>query len=244
MPSRRRTCIRRAASAISSSSRSSPPPASSELPILGICRGIQLINVAMGGTLFQDLPSERPGRGRSQPDRPSAPRGRTRCGSTPGSRAAAALGTAPLAVNSFHHQAIRDLANGTGGDGVERGRTDRGGGDGAGHAVAAGGAVAPGGDVRRGRCAGARALSCVGGGGEPPGARRSRRSVRAEIPKNSIRRLRGREQQPVAHPVERAANRGKALGGGAEQRVETVFGRPAHDRTPCRSRGGPARRNR
>ncbi|MEO7237694.1 MAG: gamma-glutamyl-gamma-aminobutyrate hydrolase family protein, partial [Gemmatimonadales bacterium] len=32
-----------------------------ELPILGVCRGIQLINVALGGTLFQDLPSERPG---------------------------------------------------------------------------------------------------------------------------------------------------------------------------------------
>ena len=32
-----------------------------ELPILGICRGIQLVNVALGGTLCQDLPSERPG---------------------------------------------------------------------------------------------------------------------------------------------------------------------------------------
>ena len=30
------------------------------MPILGICRGIQLINVALGGTLWQDLPSERP----------------------------------------------------------------------------------------------------------------------------------------------------------------------------------------
>ena len=32
-----------------------------EIPILGICRGIQVVNVALGGTLYQDLPSERPG---------------------------------------------------------------------------------------------------------------------------------------------------------------------------------------
>src|SRR5262245_7471371 len=31
------------------------------VPILAICRGIQIMNVAMGGTLYQDLPSERPG---------------------------------------------------------------------------------------------------------------------------------------------------------------------------------------
>src|SRR6266699_6657864 len=31
------------------------------LPILAICRGIQILNVALGGTLYQDLTSERPG---------------------------------------------------------------------------------------------------------------------------------------------------------------------------------------
>jgi putative glutamine amidotransferase len=81
------------------------------LPILGICRGIQLVNVAMGGTLYQDLPSERPG---TVDHNPTAERtARTHAVRlAAGSRAAAALGTTELAVNSFHHQAVRDLAKG------------------------------------------------------------------------------------------------------------------------------------
>jgi putative glutamine amidotransferase len=84
-----------------------------ELPILGICRGIQLINVALGGTLFQDLASERPG---PIDHNTSSPRDARTHGIrlAPGSRAAAALGGASghLRVNSFHHQAILDLAKG------------------------------------------------------------------------------------------------------------------------------------
>lgn len=82
-----------------------------ELPILGICRGIQLINVALGGTLFQDLPSERPGTVDHSP-----PGGRDSRSHPvriqPGSRAAAALETTSVTVNSVHHQAIKDLAPG------------------------------------------------------------------------------------------------------------------------------------
>jgi putative glutamine amidotransferase len=82
-----------------------------ELPILGICRGIQLMNVALGGTLYQDLPSERPGevdhnRAGTRTDRSHAVR------LTPGSLAADALGATAVRVNSFHHQGIRDLAPG------------------------------------------------------------------------------------------------------------------------------------
>jgi putative glutamine amidotransferase len=80
-----------------------------ELPILGICRGIQLINVALGGTLFQDLPSERPGTVNHRPDGARDARSH-RVRLQRGSRAADALGGASVTVNSSHHQAIRDLA--------------------------------------------------------------------------------------------------------------------------------------
>lgn len=80
-----------------------------QLPILGICRGIQLINVGLGGTLFQDLPTERPGGVQHRPDGARDVRSH-RVRLTPGSRAAEALGTSSLTANSSHHQAIRDLA--------------------------------------------------------------------------------------------------------------------------------------
>jgi len=81
------------------------------LPILGVCRGIQVVNVAMGGTLYQDLPSERPGPVDHNP--PAARSDRSHAVRLlPGSRAAAALGRDRVAVNSFHHQAVKDLAPG------------------------------------------------------------------------------------------------------------------------------------
>lgn len=80
-----------------------------ELPILGICRGIQVVNVALGGTLWQDLPSERPGPVAHSPD--AARNQRTHLVRVqPGSITASALGGTEIRVNSFHHQAIRDLA--------------------------------------------------------------------------------------------------------------------------------------
>jgi putative glutamine amidotransferase len=81
------------------------------LPILGICRGIQLINVALGGTLFQDLPSERPGTIDHSPKHPRDARTH-RVRLQPGSRAALSLGATQITVNSVHHQAIRELGKG------------------------------------------------------------------------------------------------------------------------------------
>jgi putative glutamine amidotransferase len=80
-----------------------------ELPILGICRGIQLINVALGGTLYQDLPSERPGQVDHYPEGARTDRTHpVRLQS--GSLAAEALGATTIRVNSFHHQAVWELA--------------------------------------------------------------------------------------------------------------------------------------
>lgn len=76
-----------------------------DLPLLAICRGQQLLNVACGGTLVQDIPSELPGALRHD-----APGRRTRRSHgvelEPSSRLAEILGPGPLRVNSFHHQAI------------------------------------------------------------------------------------------------------------------------------------------
>ena len=78
------------------------------MPVLAICRGLQLVNVALGGTLWQDLPSELVAHPQSGPrtERIHAVE------VTAGSLLADALGTTSCRVNSFHHQAIRDHAPG------------------------------------------------------------------------------------------------------------------------------------
>ena len=80
-----------------------------ELPVLGICRGIQVVNVALGGTLWQDLPSERPGAVDHYPEAGRSERTHLVRLQT-GSLTAGALGGTEIRVNSFHHQAIRELA--------------------------------------------------------------------------------------------------------------------------------------
>lgn len=77
------------------------------LPILAICRGIQILNVALGGTLYQDLDSERPG-----PVPHAGARSLHPVRVERGSLLARTLGTERATVNSRHHQAIRDLAPG------------------------------------------------------------------------------------------------------------------------------------
>lgn len=80
------------------------------VPTLGVCRGIQLLNVAFGGSLIQDIPSERPG---SLPhDQHDARAVRTHTVHVAHqSRLAAIVGT-DAAVNSMHHQAPDRVADG------------------------------------------------------------------------------------------------------------------------------------
>lgn len=81
------------------------------VPILGICRGIQVLAVAAGGTLYQDVPSEL----RSAVLHDVREFGRDHLCHTitvhPGSRLHGALGSNTSHVNSFHHQAVRDVPN-------------------------------------------------------------------------------------------------------------------------------------
>lgn len=82
------------------------------IPVLGICRGEQLINIAFGGTLYQDIPSQRPGTPvKHVQDLPSTSGSHT-ITVTPGSQLAAIIGAGKQLANSLHHQAVKDLAPG------------------------------------------------------------------------------------------------------------------------------------
>ncbi len=82
-------------------------------PLLGICRGIQVMNVALGGTLYRDIASEYgqavdhdlgSAQSRDFEGHPISVRA--------GSHLAELLGETHPAVNTMHHQAIRDLGKG------------------------------------------------------------------------------------------------------------------------------------
>ncbi|MEJ7782911.1 MAG: gamma-glutamyl-gamma-aminobutyrate hydrolase family protein [Solirubrobacteraceae bacterium] len=82
-----------------------------DLPILCLCRGMQTLNVARGGTLIQDLPSQRPS---------SVPHRQEGSGTQPthrvhveaGCALATALQAVEIEVNTFHHQAVDRLGEG------------------------------------------------------------------------------------------------------------------------------------
>jgi putative glutamine amidotransferase len=82
-----------------------------EVPLFAICRGVQVLNVALGGSLWQDIPSQltttiehSQKEAREQATHPVSVRG--------DARLAEILGTREIGVNSFHHQALNRLGRG------------------------------------------------------------------------------------------------------------------------------------
>lgn len=78
-------------------------------PILGICRGLQFINVFLGGTLWQDLPSQHPS---VIVHRQGKPYGVPTHQVSISGELQSLLGKDILDVNTLHHQAVKDLGNG------------------------------------------------------------------------------------------------------------------------------------
>ena len=82
------------------------------IPIFGICRGMQVLNVALGGTLYQDLPSQLGGtvfeHWQRAPKCQPAHEVEVREGSWVGE----VMESRYIEINSYHHQGIKDLAGG------------------------------------------------------------------------------------------------------------------------------------
>lgn len=81
------------------------------IPVLAICRGMQMLNVAYGGTLWQDIPSEL-GVGEVHRQKAHGSEVTHDVVVIDDSRLAEVTAPGRIAVNSFHHQAVRDLGPG------------------------------------------------------------------------------------------------------------------------------------
>lgn len=80
------------------------------VPMLGICRGEQLINVAFGGSLFQDIPSQCPQSPLQHQQKESSYQGTHRVRFEAGSQLAGMIGHDEWLTNSHHHQAVKRIA--------------------------------------------------------------------------------------------------------------------------------------
>ncbi|MDR2954377.1 MAG: membrane dipeptidase [Prevotella sp.] len=80
------------------------------VPILGICRGAQLINVAFGGTLYQDIPMQHTDKSVEHMQKEPREKGTHKVIIEKGSKLRSVVGKDDLMTNTFHHQAIKDVA--------------------------------------------------------------------------------------------------------------------------------------
>jgi putative glutamine amidotransferase len=81
------------------------------IPVLAICRGIQILNVALGGTLVQDISSQCRTDIAHDEEGPRDSRSHE-IDAEPGSLIARAIGAEHISVNSFHHQSVKRVAEG------------------------------------------------------------------------------------------------------------------------------------
>jgi len=90
-----------------------------DVPLFAICRGVQVVNVALGGSLYQDIADQY--RDTADPTRKPLPHSQTEPRDQPthavkvmgeGTRLGKILGALELEVNSMHHQAIKTLGRG------------------------------------------------------------------------------------------------------------------------------------
>jgi putative glutamine amidotransferase len=80
-----------------------------EMPVLGVCRGMQMLNVACGGTLVQHLPDEL---GHEQHRHTPGTFSDHEVRIEPGTLAARAVGAERTGVKSHHHQGVEELGDG------------------------------------------------------------------------------------------------------------------------------------
>lgn len=80
------------------------------IPILGICRGVQLINIALGGSIYQDLPSQHPTKALQHSINTNKHVGVHHVTIEKNSLLYKIVKTESLNVNSRHHQALKDVA--------------------------------------------------------------------------------------------------------------------------------------
>lgn len=83
-----------------------------QIPVFGICRGHQLINVYFGGTLYQDIYSQATGKLLKHSQTAEGSQGTHHVRVETGSRLAAILQQENVTANSFHHQAVKEVARG------------------------------------------------------------------------------------------------------------------------------------
>jgi putative glutamine amidotransferase len=84
------------------------------MPVVAICRGIQSLNIALGGTLYQDIPSQTPSAIHHQQSDVGIPRNTTSHSVRiePDSRLRYIVGVDEMQTNSFHHQSLKQVADG------------------------------------------------------------------------------------------------------------------------------------